>query len=799
MAIYDTGTASLEANGQVTGFGTTWKAPLTLIRVGATIVFKTEPVQIYTISEIISDTQINVYNPNSETVPAGTGYAILAHDGITVQGLAQDVAETLRYYQSRETEIADAIDAFNNFDSADFESKVTQVNTQHGDVVAIGAQVSSDASQVSYDKDASAQSALLAELSAQTALNAANSVSGSLALSFSDGGTIESPLQPVIYFDPSAGTEVYYWAGALPKSVPQGSSPGTTGGVSNSAWVKSNGLSVESIEQLKYVQPSYSGQVVNVKSYYPGLDSGGGVFYWDPEYAGADDYGHHIKSSVSQVGAWTRHTNNSFFSLSEFGCSGDSSDVTLNVLNAVRQSSIYGKSCLFDVNFVASDLYFNGLSNVNIIGNGTVGKLMDSVNRVLMTFVACNGLKIHGVKLDGNKENQTSTTQQEYPNGIGTLRIEQCSNWVVRDCEIYNNRLGAAVLVVDSGTNSTTNWRSSTQNGKLDSNYIHDNGVPGQSQSDGVFCWSHSTSITNNVIRRCNDYGIALDYSQRVFVSGNIISDVYVGMGILGVIDSVIDSNNLDTAELGLAVTLSGQVATEPFISKNVSITNNKIRNITSSTGLLADGIYVDPSAQFVHVEGNTVINARRGISVPCEFANVLDNAVIDCRESSVYVSNKRGKFNGNEIFNTDGTVAASSFLSGRSSKEFLQSGIQKISVVKEVGTVSDVKICSIKSDSDYAAAFVRVKFAGLINSAGAYCASREWLITKNTASNTVIASNDSANLGSLDVVLLSVDIRDGEVGVYARFSNGAATTSAFVVECESPSVNDSCYYIETL
>lgn len=111
MAIYDLGTASLAANGEVTGVGTTWKAPLTLIRVGATIVFKTEPVQIYTISEIISDTKINVYNPNSETVPAGTGYAILAHDGITVQGLAQDVAETLRYYQSREAEITDSVEA----------------------------------------------------------------------------------------------------------------------------------------------------------------------------------------------------------------------------------------------------------------------------------------------------------------------------------------------------------------------------------------------------------------------------------------------------------------------------------------------------------------------------------------------------------------------------------------------------------------------------------------------------------------------------------------------------------------
>lgn len=159
MAIYDSGTASLAANGEVTGVGTTWKAPLTLIRVGATIVFKTEPVQIYTISEIISDTQINVYNPNSETVPTGTGYAILAHDGITVQGLAQDVAETLRYYQSRETEISAAVDAFNQFDADEFQQNVTAVNNQSQQVANDAAQVSSDKAVVSADKDSAAASA----------------------------------------------------------------------------------------------------------------------------------------------------------------------------------------------------------------------------------------------------------------------------------------------------------------------------------------------------------------------------------------------------------------------------------------------------------------------------------------------------------------------------------------------------------------------------------------------------------------------------------------------------------------
>ena len=142
MAIYDAGTASLSANGAVTGVGTTWMAPLTLIRVGATIIFKTSPLKIYTISEIISDTQVNVYNPSSETVPAGTGYAILAHDGITVQGLAQDVAETLRYYQSKETSIESLLQFIgqDTFDWPRFEQLATQSTT--GAAEALASQIS---------------------------------------------------------------------------------------------------------------------------------------------------------------------------------------------------------------------------------------------------------------------------------------------------------------------------------------------------------------------------------------------------------------------------------------------------------------------------------------------------------------------------------------------------------------------------------------------------------------------------------------------------------------------------------
>lgn len=259
MAIYDLGTASLAANGEVTGVGTTWKAPLTLIRVGATIVFKTEPVQIYTISEIISDAKINVYNPNSETVPAGTGYAILAHDGITVQGLAQDVAETLRYYQSRETEVADAVDAFNNFDPADFESKVTQVNTQHGDVVSIGAQVSADAARVAADKNAAASSAASASLDKDAAAASAQEAAD-YAASLDTQNLLRKDLALSDLTDkPLARQNLDVYSKPQLKRV------------------------LLSVDELRNFEPDFNGgQVVYVKGYYsttPGLGGGDFIAY----------------------------------------------------------------------------------------------------------------------------------------------------------------------------------------------------------------------------------------------------------------------------------------------------------------------------------------------------------------------------------------------------------------------------------------------------------------------------------------------------------------------------------------
>ncbi len=111
--IYTTGTIAVSGK-TVTGTGTEFNAALSLIRVGCTLIAISDPVQIFSITEVKSATSLSVTPAASPAIPAGTKFSILLSDSISVDGLAQDVAETLRYYQGKESEIADAVEFFSD-------------------------------------------------------------------------------------------------------------------------------------------------------------------------------------------------------------------------------------------------------------------------------------------------------------------------------------------------------------------------------------------------------------------------------------------------------------------------------------------------------------------------------------------------------------------------------------------------------------------------------------------------------------------------------------------------------------
>lgn len=112
--IYTTGTIAISGN-TVTGTGTNFTAPLSLIREGCTLIAVSDPVQIFTITEIKSGTELSVTPAADPAISAGAKFSILLSDSISVDGLAQDVAETLRYYQGKEAEIYTAVEFFKNF------------------------------------------------------------------------------------------------------------------------------------------------------------------------------------------------------------------------------------------------------------------------------------------------------------------------------------------------------------------------------------------------------------------------------------------------------------------------------------------------------------------------------------------------------------------------------------------------------------------------------------------------------------------------------------------------------------
>lgn len=178
MAIYRKGQASMDADGYITGYGTNWKTALTLIRPGATIVFATNPVAYATISEIINDTSLRATASGGAVVPKGD-YVILLHDSLTVDGLAQDVAETLRYYQGQETMYQEFVDFLKAFDWNKFEAIDAEVKEN----AAAAAESAANALQSDLNAFVHSQNASASKNESQAAAvistNASNAASAS--------------------------------------------------------------------------------------------------------------------------------------------------------------------------------------------------------------------------------------------------------------------------------------------------------------------------------------------------------------------------------------------------------------------------------------------------------------------------------------------------------------------------------------------------------------------------------------------------------------------------------------------
>ncbi|EOZ7481772.1 phage tail protein, partial [Enterobacter hormaechei] len=106
--IYTTGTIAISGN-TLTGTGTNFTAAGSLIRNGCTVIALTSPPQVFQITSIGGATSLSVTPAANPAIPAGTKYSILLSDSLSVDGLAQDIAETFTMYQRYMSGFADVM------------------------------------------------------------------------------------------------------------------------------------------------------------------------------------------------------------------------------------------------------------------------------------------------------------------------------------------------------------------------------------------------------------------------------------------------------------------------------------------------------------------------------------------------------------------------------------------------------------------------------------------------------------------------------------------------------------------
>lgn len=187
-----------------------------------------------------------------------------------------------------------------------------------------------DYSEAKADADRAEEAADRADVSAEQAQNSLNSITGintnfeqnsreqwrrSLAEagltlvsgSFEEGATVNSSTDAVWHI---AGGQCYTWDGALPKEVFAGSTPKTSGGISDTAWVivsTDGGSVVSGISEIGEQQQT---GVVTVLGFFSGTHFGGGDFYWEPYTPRSKHNGITIISpSVSWDGSYATLSN----------------------------------------------------------------------------------------------------------------------------------------------------------------------------------------------------------------------------------------------------------------------------------------------------------------------------------------------------------------------------------------------------------------------------------------------------------------------------------------------------------
>ncbi|WP_193323266.1 hypothetical protein [Erwinia endophytica] len=420
--------------------------------------------------------------------------------------------------------------------------------------------------------------------------------------SFQDGATLTLPNE--VLYDEGSG-EYYRWDGELPKVVPAGSTPETSGGIGTGAWISTGDATlrssigynflgkVSSWNALSELTPTEAGVKVILDSYYEGGNKGGGIFV-SVAGAGTDNGGTICVPNASTTFYWQRVDANNITPYM-FGAYGDGTTedgVYFSKALAAHSKLFVPRGDIFYINTTVTNGETQNrykLGGFEIDSDGAELHLGESGSVAILA----SGSYISGLKLIPVASGVTTAIS------VGDLSGEPVEHWGIINCFIgsyensatnyfstaislknawYGTISGNDIMNVPAyvGQFGTGIIATSSVNISITRNTIMSFSVGVEWSSDntvGNHC--EGWMISNNTIIACTQAAI---FPAGLFVTldGNII-DIILGTGVAisSDVDALVIANNWISVA-GNAITSSGD---------NATITGNQIYGNLQNTG----------------------------------------------------------------------------------------------------------------------------------------------------------------------------------------------------------------------
>lgn len=582
MALYREGKAAMAADGTVTGTGTKWQSSLSLIRPGATIMFLSSPIQMAVVNKVVSDTEIKAITTKGAVV-ASSDYAILLSDSLTVDGLAQDVAETLRYYQSQETVIADAVEFFKNFD---FDSLQNLANQIKADSEAAGESATAAA--------ASETAAKASEFAAETARDQVQQIIDNAG----DQSTLAVLAQP--------------------------------------AGDKAIGIQQELSGSVQRTQHDKNGETLSILDF--GAKANDSAFDNQYKIQTAIDAANSKYLSTGSIQAV--YVPNGVFwvgnrTITNTGESKQNGLLSIQMKSGVRlcgegtikaKANAYGSGAYYRM--IGSDRG-DRVQDVEIIGitlDGNVSNQVASTQCSNMVLEASRNILIDGVK-SVNSNGNGMMIRGRYPDAVHNVRIVNCYVYNCKFIGIQSSQFNGLVIsdnTVDTTGDNGIDIYGDTGISRTDSNGVNFSitGNTVKNSKCGIFpeTVAHGTVSANSIYNCATGIHINRIYStpRNIIVTGNSLSkSTNSGITVSGDMEGVTICGNNFSDWTGSAIRLGnsdGQVS-GVYINSNTFIPSDTASYVLKVVGVLASRI---------EVRNNTVYN-NIGLTMDFVYSNTAE------------------------------------------------------------------------------------------------------------------------------------------------------------------------------